>query len=423
MRPTPIPPPSGTRYAYYVLGVLAGINLLNYIDRQVLYALFPLIKEELDLSDLALGTLASAFMVTYLLAAPVMGVLGDRWVRSRLIAGGVFLWSVCTALSGLVRGYDELLVVRGLVGIGEVSYGTVAPAIIADYFPPARRARMLAIFYMAIPVGSALGYLLGGLIGEWLGWREAFYVVGGPGVLLALLVWRLRDPPRGGTEEGVPPRGLGQGVVRTLLGTPSYRLGVLSMTAVTFALGGLAAWLPTYFVREWDMGVAEANAAFGIVTVVAGVTGTLSGGWLGDWLLRYTRRAYSLLSGVSLLASLPFGVLGLFVIEDPRPALGTLLVAEFLIFLNSGPLNAVIANVTPARIRSTAFALNIFFIHALGDAISPSIIGHLSDGFGLRAALWLTPAAVAVGALVCLFIGRHLAEDMRRAGTLRGEET
>jgi len=403
--------------AHWVLALLFGVNLLNYIDRQILYAVFPPLQTELGLSDTQLGLLASAFMWVYLSTAPIFGLLADRRSRPRLMAFGVGLWSVATVFSGMVRHFGDLLLGRAGVGVGEASYGAVAPAMLSDHFPPAARGRMLAVFSMAIPVGSALGYLLGGVLEQTLGWRAAFFVVGLPGLLLAWRVGALSEPVRGGLDgvsrAGGQPARPDAGKYLELLRTPSYVLNCLAMTAMTFAIGGLAAWVPTYLVRVRGMALAQANLTFGLLTLVSGVGGTMMGGWLGDRLLRRMPAAYFLVSGVGLALSVPCAA-AVLLLEDRLWVLTAIFLAEVLIFLNTGPLNAIIANVSRAEVRATAYAANIFLIHALGDAISPTIVGILSDRKGLAAAFWVAPASLALAALSCFWGMRYLAADVRR---------
>lgn len=396
---------------------LFGVNLLNYVDRQILYAVFPPIQTALRLSDTQLGLLASAFMWVYLSTAPIFGLLADRGSRPRLLGLGVAVWSVATAFSGVVRSYAELIVGRAAVGIGEASYGSVAPAMLSDAFPPARRGRALAFFSMAIPVGSALGYLLGGLFERALGWRAAFLIVGLPGLFLAWSLGRWPDPPRGALDREAGP-GAGPFPPRArdyldLFRTRSYALNCLAMTAMTFAIGGLAAWIPTYLVRVRGMGLAEANLVFGLLTLLSGVGGTLVGGWLGDRLLPRVPTAYFLVSGVGLLLSVPCAA-AVIQLQDRAWVLGAIFLAEILIFLNTGPLNAIIAAVSRAEVRATAYAANIFVIHALGDAISPAIVGMLSDRVGLAAAFWIAPVALGLAALFCFWGMRYLREDVSR---------
>ncbi len=390
--------------ASYVLGLLFVINLLNYVDRQVLYAVFPLIKPELHLSDTQLGALASAFMIVYMCAAPVVGWFGDRTARNRWIGGGVGLWSVATVLSGLARTYPQLLFSRSLVGVGEANYGSLSPSFVAEYFPESRRGRVLAIFSMAIPVGSAFGYVLGGLLGARWGWRAAFLMVGLPGLLAASLATLLKDPRPAPVAKTSCPGGR---EYLKLLDNKVYITDTLALAAQTFALGGLAAWLPSFFVRQWGVGVADAGTWFGGVTVAAGALGSLAGGWLGDWGLRRTPRAYFILSGLGLALSVPLGLATLFA-GALKTALAFLFFTEFFVFLNTGPLNALIADSTPLSMRSMAFAANIFAIHALGDAASPTVIGWASDIAGLRTALTMTIGALAAAAGLCFWGCRYI---------------
>ncbi len=397
-----------------LLTLLCAINLLNYVDRYLPFAVFPQLQTAFSLSDTRLGLLGSAFMIMYLLAAPVFAPLGDRWRRGRLVALGVALWSAATVGTGLARSYGQLFAARALVGIGEASFGTVGPTLIADAFPPERRGMMLSLFYMAIPVGSTIGYLIGGLVGEAWGWRAAFYVAGPPGLLLAAAAWGLREPARPAWSRPPAPPPRTRAAFRTLLHNRSYLLNTAAMTAMTFALGGLAAWLPTYFIRVHGFSLGTANLAIGAITVVAGLGGTLLGGWWGDRLLRRTRKAYFLVSGWGLLISAPAAVLAI-AATDPWLAFGAIFVAEVLVFLNTGPLNALIVAVTPPGIRARAFGLNIFAIHAFGDALSPALLGLVSDLTNLSTALTLPAFFLAMAGFLCLWGARGLPADMAAA--------
>ncbi len=401
-------------YARYALALLLAVNLLNYIDRQVLYAVFPLLKADFSLSDTALGFLGSAFMICYMCSAPLLGWLGDRGSRVRLASCGVLVWSLATALSGIAPGYRSLLSARTVVGIGEASFGTVSPGLISDFFPKEHRGRVLSYFYLAIPVGSAIGYLLGGLLGYHFGWQSAFLMVGAPGILLAAAVWFIRDPKR---EESLPGRqeirrnGLaGYGI---FLKNRSFIINTLAMAAMTFAMGGLAQWMPTFLYRVHHLDVARGNTLFGAITVLAGICGTLSGGWLGDRFQRKSPSGYLLVSGWGFLAGIPFAV---YAIASPTltGCLSAAFFAEFFLFFNTGPLNTVIVNVSPVACRAMAFAVNIFFIHALGDAVSPTILGWFSDLWGLRTSLMVTPVALGIAAFFCFVCTRFIKNDMAR---------
>jgi MFS family permease len=402
-------------YRRYALGLLVTVNLLNYIDRQVLFAVFPLIKIDLNLSDTALGFLGSAFMLSYLLFAPLFGWLGDHWSRTRLAAGGVVVWSLATALAGFAPGYRTLLAARATVGVGEASFGTVSPGLIADFFPKERRGRILAWFYVAIPVGSALGYILGGVLGQRYGWHAAFLLVGVPGLLLAIPIALLRTPPRGGDDAQPLAR---EGNISTgyaaLFRNRSFVYNTLAMAAMTFAIGGLAQWIPSFLNRSHSLDVARGNTLFGATTVLAGILGTMTGGWLGDRWQKSNGKGYLLISGWGFLVGTPFAVWGILA-AGLTHCMAAIFIAEFFLFLNTGPLNTVIINVTKPAVRAMAFAINIFFIHALGDAVSPSILGWLSDQWGLRNALLITPVAMVVAGIFCFICGRFVVQDMAQA--------
>jgi predicted MFS family arabinose efflux permease len=400
------------RAALVALGVLTAINLLNYLDRYVVPPIVPELKSAMALSDAQLGWLVPAFMIVYTLAAPVFGTWGDRGSRTRPIALGIFIWSLATLLSGLARSYPQLLAGRALVGIGEAAYVAIAPALLADCFPASRRGRVYSVLNMAIPVGSALGYVLGGLIGQHAGWRAAFLVAGAPGMLLAAAALWLPDPPRGIQDESGAARhgaaGAGGGAVAVyvdLLRRAPYRRVVLGYAAYTFALGGLAFWMPTFLERVRGVSPAQATTGFGAIVIVTGFLGTFAGGWLGDYLLRSSRQAYLWLSGIVTLLAAPFALLAL---AAPQPAVffSATVVAELLLFMSTGPVNAAIVNIVSARERASAIALSMFTIHLLGDVPSPALIGHLSDATSLGRAVLLVPLAVLIGGVVWLAAAR-----------------
>lgn len=403
---------NGARYA---LTLLLAVNLLNYIDRQALYAVFPLIKADLKLSDAGLGFLGSAFMLCYMLAAPFFGRLGDRGNRARIAAGGLALWSVATMLSGLASSYRMLLSARTLVGVGEASFGTVSPVLLADYFPLERRGRMLSLFFLAIPVGSALGYILGGQLGQAFGWQRAFLLVGLPGLFLALPLYLLKDPRHSDAVTASTPAEAMLPELQRFWRNRTYVHATLSMAAMTFALGGLAQWAPSFLQRSFGLEVARGNTLFGMITVVSGIIGTLAGGWLGDRFQRQSPTGYLYVSAVGFLLGAPMMILALFT-SNLTVCLSAIFAAELFLFLNTGPLNTVLVNVVKPGRRAMGFAINIFAIHALGDAISPAIIGFMSDQWGLSRALLITPVAVIVAAGFSIYGGRFIESDQLKAG-------
>jgi predicted MFS family arabinose efflux permease len=396
------------------LVLLLTVNLLNYMDRQVLYALLPAIQKDLSLSDAQAGSLASAFMVVYMLAALPIGYLADRGGRKLWMAAGIGLWSLATAASGVARGFVQIFAARAAVGIGESCYGTISPSFVAEHFPPQRRAFVLAIFSMAIPVGSALGYVAGGALGQAWGWRNAFYLVGLPGLALMLWSLRLQEPPAAEKPAVETPRSA-MACYLDLFRVPSFACVTLAGAAMTFTLGGLAVWMPSFFHRRWGLSLGEAGTLFGGMTVAAGLLGSLCGGWLADRALHWTSRSYFWISGLGYAAGLPLAAAALLA-PSTRLCVAAMFLAEFFLFLNMGPINAVIVAVTRPQARSMAFAANILVIHALGDAVSPTLIGLGSDRWGLTPALLAACGALAPAAGFCFLGLRHYDADLGRIG-------
>jgi MFS family permease len=394
------------------LALLLGINLFNYIDRQILAAVEPNIRAAFfapgDPNAMAMtGTLAPAFLVTYMISAPVLGFLADRFSRWIIVGVCVILWSLATAASGLAATFAALFITRIFVGIGEGGYGPAAPTILADYFKLQTRGRIMAIFCVAIPVGSALGYVLGGIINHQLGWRWAFYLVSIPGIVLGLLCFFQKDPrARTGAREERKRAGLKDYLA--LLRNRSFVFNCLAQTAMTFALGGLAFWMSAYLIFR-NQSPALAVPVFGGITVIAGLTSTLLGGFVADRLQKRFSGSYFLVSGVGMLLAFPLLVAMLY---TPFPwAWGFLFGAVFFVFLNTGPSNAALANVAGPKVRATAFAFNILVIHALGDAISPPLLGAVAGRSDMNVAFLIVSLAMLVSGIIWLFGMKYLAAD------------
>ena len=408
--------PASRRPALIALGVLTTINLLNYLDRYLVPPLVPDLERALGISHTQAGWLWPAFMAVYMVAAPVFGAWGDRGSRTRPIALGVAVWSLATVLSGPARSYPQLFASRALVGIGEAAYAAIAPALLADYFPANARGRIYAVLNMALPVGAALGYVLGGLIGHHYGWRAAFFLCGAPGMLLAVVMLVLPDPPRGAQDApaGVPrrgpePAGSGVGAAATvylsLLRRTPYMLLVLGFAAYTFALGGLGFWMPTFLQEVRGVPADEATAGFGAIVIVTGFFGTLVGGLLGDYCLKRSRQGYLWFSAVTTLAAAPVALLAL-TSSAPHIFYPAIVIAELLCFMSTGPNNAAIANMVSPLERASAMALSIFAIHLLGDVPSPPLIGHLAVTGSLERAVLVVPVALAIGGVIWLLSAR-----------------
>lgn len=414
-KPTRTVPPT----AALALALLTGLNLFNYIDRYILFGVQPLLQKEFGIGDEKFGALTTAFFFVYMFAAPLTGWLGDRFPRKPLLLAGAFLWCALTLLTATVHSYNALLFRHAVVGIGEATFGIFAPAMLADFYPEIDRNRILSVFYIAIPVGAALGYLIGGVVGGHYGWRAPFYASALPGVLIAIAFWAaVREPKRGSSDhisyssdspaqlsEAAPEPHYLASVLRALA-RPAYLSATLGMAALVFSMGGISAFLPTFFVRFGGFSVSSAGLLVGGITVVDGLLGTVLGGWIAQRWLRHNHRALYLLSAWSAVLAIPGAVLVFF---GPRALMiPAAVAAEFFIFLNTGPLNAAIVNSVGARVRSTAIAVNLFLIHALGDASSPWIIGRISDHSSLRIGMGATLLTFAISALL-LFAGARYA--------------
>ncbi|HEV7225088.1 MAG TPA: MFS transporter [Pirellulales bacterium] len=406
------------------VALLLAINLLNYVDRFVLAAAVPKIQDEFfpsgdSSADSWMGSLATAFLVSYMITAPLFGWLADRFSRWKLIGLAVIAWSLASGASGWAKTFAVLFTTRLAVGIGEAAYGPAAPTVIADLYPIQRRGRVLAWFYMAIPVGSALGYVLGGIAAQHLHWRWAFYLVVPPGILLGLLCFLMPEPPRGAADSPTGSRRRAKlADYLTLLRSPSYVLNCAGMTAMTFALGGVSFWMPKYihlYRGEPDLG--RVNLIFGALTVVSGISATLLGGLTGDRLSARWPGAYFLVSGAGMLLGFPCFLM---VLVAPFPwAWGWIFLAEFCLFFNTGPTNTILANVTHPSVRGTAYALNILVIHLLGDAISPPLIGALSGYFqgNMNVGFMAVSGAILISGIFWLCGARYLKRDTELAPT------
>ncbi len=408
------------------LAILSVINLFNYLDRYVVSALVESLKHsELALSDTNLGSLMSGFLIVFTVAAPIFGSLGDRRSRTRLIAFAVACWSVATVLSGFAGSFATLFAARASVGVGEAAYVTIVPSLLADYFPRGQRGRVMALFFCAIPVGSALGYVIGGLIDVHFGWRMAFFVAGGPGLILAALCLGLRDPPRGSQDEPSAPANARTASVQAavsqaeyaqspsttsatylkLLHNKPYVLTILGYAAYTFALGGLAFWMPAFLERVRGIPRSEATVSFGAIVVITGFVGTFVGGWLGDYCARRSKQAHLWISAAATLIAAPFAWLAL-TTGSTSVYLSCMIIAQLCMFMSTGPINASIVNLVRPTQRASANALGVFAIHCFGDVPSPWLIGKLSDVYSLAQAVKIVPVAILASAAIWAWAAR-----------------
>ncbi len=416
--------------------------------------------------DTELGAMEAALLLSFTILAPLFGRLGDRYSRTRLMATAAVVWSIATgvtawvdrspvlppalqlhlpffgvlALSSLALG---LCCVRAVVGVGESSYSTITPTLIADYFPLKRRATALGVFQAAIPMGFALGYVLGAVLAHYFGWRLAFMIVGLPGLIASIFVWKLSEPQRGAHDAppDKPARGAGQDrpsgagqdrpswwhTTRQIFMTRDWLLSTAGYTALTFVLGAFATWATLMLARDKHMSETGAAVVLGVVSLVAGAAGTFGGGWIADRVVAKRRNGYFLVCAVSSLLGVIPAVIAL-VTHRPMFFLPAIFFAVVLLFVNNAPFHAILVNSVPPAIRASAMALNIVVIHACGDVISRFGVGKLSDSLAggnatliaglakllgidptqehLTAALLVVPAGLLVSALFFLWGAR-----------------
>ena len=400
-------------YPRTALALLTALNLLNYIDRSVLFAVQDLVKGEFHESDAAFGLLTSVFFIFYMIAAPFMGPLSQRYSRKWVIVSGALVWSGATLLTAFTHTFNELLIRHTLVGVGEASFVTLSPTFVADMFPEDYRGRVMGIFYLAIPVGTALGYVIGGLLGPSYGWRSPFYVGAAPGVLLALLLLLIPEPPLGQFDPAEMKRP-DRDTLRSLLRNPAFLTATMGMAMMTFALGGLQVWMPTFLHRAHGYTLQNANKLFGLSTAINGLTASLAGGYLSDHLLRRTKAAHYLVSAASLGIAIPAMWMALYT-NGTWMVVGIFL-AEFLLLLNTGPLNAAVINSVGPHVRAMAIAVNIFIFHLLGDVPSAYLIGYVSDRYSLQLAFLGPVVAIALSSAI-LFYGMRYAPPVGSLGS------
>jgi len=404
-------------YPRYVLGVMVGINFLNYLDRYILPAVATKIQSEFRLTDSQIGLLGSAFLLVYAVSTIPFGIWADRGVRKTVIGIGVTIWSLATLFTGLARSYLQLFAARAVLGIGEASYYPAGTALLGDYYKKEGRARAMSIWAAGTAVGIAVGFAGGGIVASRLGWRAAFYMTAVPGLIFGLLAFRLREPLRGAAEaQGPKPHAAAVISWRTmvrLLKIPTLRATIAAETALFFVLGGAAFWLPTYLSRRFGLGTGAAGTLAGGVLVLGLLAGSLLGGTIADRLTRQRRSASNLAVGIAgFIAGAVFVALALLM-----PTL-VLFIPMFLLgaaslYLYNGPYTAVKQNVVLPTVRATAVTVALLIEHLLGDSYAPWVIGKVSDALhDLRLALViLLPPLLIVAALFAATGLRHEEPD------------
>jgi MFS family permease len=394
--------------AGWALFILTALNFVNYIDRSVLFAVQPLIQAEFHRSDAEFGFLTSAFIICYMCTAPFIGPLADRFDRRRIMVIGALIWSGATLLTAITHTFEMLFIRHLIVGVGEATFVTIAPAFISDMYPEHRRGRIMSIFASALPVGTAMGYIVGGHLGLAYGWRHAFLIASIPGFILAVMLMFVEEPKRGAQDR--LKDSVERGTIFGLLKNGAFWSCTIGMAMMTFAIGGMQVWMPTFLTRVRNVPLDKANFIFGGMTLASGFLATFVGGWLGDYLLKYTKGAYYLVSGIGMALAVP--AIYLAITYTGSAMYPAIFLAEFFVLLNTAPLNAALVNSVSARIRSTAVAVNIFVLHILGDAFSPTLMGRISDKSNLRLAFLVVTIAVALSA-ISLLLGIRVAPDLK----------
>jgi len=400
--PSPVPLSSAAS-AWFTLAIFSGLNMFNYLDRYVMSAVLTPMQTELHLTDGDAGWAASAFMLGYFITAPVFGYLGDRFPRKYLILGGVIIWSLATAGSGLAHSFAHLFAIRMVVGVGEACFVTMGPSWISDVFAATKRNTALTLFYVAIPFGSAIGFTIGGWFAQHGDWRGAFIYAGLPGVLLALSLLFLREPQRGesdGIEGEIVPRAKVREVLGLLVNR-RYSLLVWGYAAQTFSIGAFGVWGPTFLHRVHNLPLGESSTEFGAMLAVAGLVATLLGGMLANVLRKRTPAGYVWVMLLSLVFATPLCFFALMVGNATLSLIG-LGASMFFLFLPTGPIASEMFEIVPVHLRASAMALCTFIIHLFGDFGSPTIVGNLStyNGDNLQKAVLILPIVLLAGAVL-----------------------
>ena len=389
--------------ATVALVLLTAMNFVNYLDRYILPAVQEQVKGEFHLSDAQIGTLTFWFMVAYVGVSPLTGWLGDRFRRKPMIVAAALAIAAMNFFTASVHSYWSLNVRHALLGVGEASFGIFAPALLADFYADSQRNRVLTIFNMALPFGAACSYEGGAWVAAHYGWRMSFVSSAIPGALVGLAIWAfMREPARTGEVSKTKADRVG---AWSLLKNPAYLCAILGYAAVTFSLGGISWWMPSFLHRVGGYSIESAGGVMGPIIVVAGIGGTGLGGWAAQVWSRRTAKALYLVPAISAALTVPPALLCFF---GPRSVMvPSLAVSVFLVFLGTGPVNAATLNAVPSNLRAMAMAGQLFALHIFGDMFSPALIGLVSDHSNLRIGLGITLITFVLGSAIFFFGTRY----------------
>ena len=409
-----------TKEQKFLLWVLALINFLNYVDRQVIFPLFHSIQIEFHVTDTELGLLGTVFMLVHSLASVPLGIMADKYSRRKIISGGVAFWSITSFASGLMTNFGALLGIRSLVGIGEASYAPAATAMISDNFPEKDRAQAQGLFNVGMFIGGTLGAMIGGIIAFHTSWRYAFFLVSVPGFVLAWLTGKIHDRRVTHKHEPIP--------FWQLLKNQAFLWTVISGVFVTFAVGAYISWGVEFVRRYKGYNLQQASIILGLTMMLAGVVGVFLGSWLADRLQERVPWGRSITIAFSLMFAAPLMYLGVRETGSGANFLMLFFVGTVLLSFYHGPATAVIHDVVPEHMRATAFALYVLIIHLLGDTPAPAVVGRLSDaarnftaGYGgLQFALELVTGLVFISGLCFVVVARIIRNRTKGGKQLVG---
>src|SRR5712692_1417683 len=382
------------RYQARLIAILALINFVNFADRLVVPPLLDHLRDHFSLDSVQLASLQVVLQVVLAAGSIPFGILADRVSRTRLIAAGVVFWSLATFLTGLAGTFALLLMARALVGVGEAAYAPAAQSMISGAFSEETRARAQAVFAAGMLAGATVGLALCEVLGEKFGWRPAFFLVGVPGLLLALFVLKLKEPPRGPRSEIVP--------VSQLLRVPAYLALIGSGVLITFTSVAFIFW-GNEFVKQWkNFTPKQAGLSLGITVLLASLCGVLTGGYVADWLQKRYHFGRILTVAVAFLAATPF-ILWALAAEEKSNVIVALFLAAFFMSWYHGPVTAVIHDLMPRRAHARSVGVYMFITQLLGGVFGPLVVGKIDDVSNLLVGLHAAVAVMVAGAL-CMFL-------------------
>ncbi|MGI8786252.1 MAG: spinster family MFS transporter [Pyrinomonadaceae bacterium] len=426
--------------AWYALTILFVINALNFFDRQIIGAVGEPIRKEFGLGDASLGALNTAFTLLYAIIGLPLGKLADKYSRKKILAVGVFIWSLMTTASGLARNFWQIFAMRLGGGVGEATCAPAASSLIGDLFPTEKRGKAMSFFMLGLPVGLALSFAVSGAVAKNYGWRAAFFVAGLPGLLCVLAVFFIKEPKRGAVETiDVGGRKREGSTIKLIVTTPTMIWLIISGALHNFIMYALSGFITPYLMRHHKLDIAQANYAATIIYGLLSVPGLLLGGFVGDWAKRKRPDGALLIATLAILLSIPFYFFSIGIASGEYVTFAALIgTSVALMYFYYSIVYATIADVTEPASRGTAMAVYFLAMYLLGASLGPYIIGLISDyfttqaaiaagiteftaktlepfrGAGLRSAMYIIPILSAALTLVLFAASRTVKKDVEK---------